>query len=89
MSKSEQYMLKRCPLFWSVGESKLFQISDELLVETILNYGTIEDVKALFELQGIGNAAKIFYKTSQNRSRNNYFPEAINFFNLYFQRHAH
>ena len=75
-------------LFWSVSDAQLPNVSDTLLVETILNYGSLEDVKSLFQLMGIGEVARLFRQSTVERVRNNYFPEVLNFFNLYFNRHA-
>ncbi len=88
MTAKDTYIRHHRPLFWSVGDNKLSEITDELLVETILNYGTLEDVRELINLLGLGQVATIFYKTTVNRTRHNYFPEVANFFNLYFKRHA-
>lgn len=71
-----------------MGDDKLPGISDELLVETILNFGTLDDVRELIQLLGLQQAAAIFYKTMVNRLRHNYFPEVANFFRLYFNRYA-
>lgn len=89
MTARETYIRRRRPLFWSVSDDKLADISDELLVESILNYGTLDDVRELIQLLGLQETAAIFYKTAANRPRHNYFPEAANFFRLYFNRHAH
>jgi hypothetical protein len=88
MPTKASYILKRRPLFWSVSDEQLSRISDTLLVETILNYGTLEDVRELFHLLGVFEVANIFRKSLMNRSRHNYFPEVANFFHLYFNRHA-
>ena len=88
MTAKETFISNRRPLFWSVSDDKLSGISDELLVETILNYGTLDDVRELINLLGLKQVAAIFYKTTVNRTRHNYFPEVANFFNLYFKRHA-
>jgi hypothetical protein len=88
MSAKINYILQRRSLFWSVSDKNLPNISDELLVETILNYGTLEDTKELINLLGIMQTATIFRKTTLNRIRHNYFPETANFFTLYFNRHA-
>jgi len=87
MSDREAYIRKRRPLFWSVSEDKLGEISDELLVESILNYGTLDDVRALFLLLGLEHVAEVFFQ-SERRARHNYFPETANFFRIYFKRHA-
>lgn len=88
MTEKETYIRHRRPLFWSVADDKLPGISDELLVETILNFGTLNDVRELIKLLGLQQTAATFYKATTNRSRHNYFPEVANFFRLYFNRHA-
>lgn len=81
------FIRENSPLFWYIPEDKKENISQEFLVETILNYGDVKSVKKLFELIGINKVAKIFYKQT-SRERINYFPQVVNFFNLYFKRHA-
>jgi hypothetical protein len=88
MTKRESYIRRRRPLFWSVGDDKLPDISNELLVETVLNFGTLDDVRELIQLLGLQQTSATFYKTTVNRPRHNYFPEVANFFRLYFNRHA-
>ncbi len=88
MTERESYIRGRRPLFWSVGDDKLSGISNELLVETVLNFGTLNDVRDLIQLLGLKQTAATFYKTTVNRPRHNYFPEVANFFRLYFNRHA-
>lgn len=74
-------------LFWYIPEQEKENISPELLVETVLNYGNEKSVRRLFDLMGINEVADIFYKHISGK-RVNYFPQVVNFFNLYFQRHA-
>jgi len=74
-------------LFWWIKEEAKENISLSFLTEAILNYGDLQDIKRLFELVGINNVAEIFYK-QMFRMRTNYSPETINFFTLYFQKHA-
>ncbi len=88
MTELAAYIEKRNDLFWSVKKEKRRDVSETLVVETILNYGTLEDVRELFKVLGLAHTASIFFATTQNRTRNNYFPEVENFFNLYFTRHA-
>ena len=76
-------------LFWYTPEDKKEYISQEFLVETILNFGNEHDVKKLFHLLGIKQVAGIFYKQTRDRKRINYFPQVVNFFNLYFNKNAH
>ncbi|MDR3339751.1 MAG: hypothetical protein LBT25_06640 [Candidatus Symbiothrix sp.] len=86
----KQYIAKYKNLFWYTPESKKEEISDSLLVETILNYGDMEAVTRLFQWMGIKNAAKIFFDSinQSERRKNNYYPEIYNFFNLVFKRYA-
>ena len=83
----KQLIKENSSLFWWIKEEEKENISQEFLVETILNYGDIKSVKKLFELIGINKVAEIFYKQT-SRERINYFPQVVNFFNLYFKRHA-
>jgi len=62
-----------------------------LLVETILNYGTMDDVRELFKVMGIQNVAKLFFDaiTQSERRKNNYFELTENYFTLLFNKYAH
>ena len=77
-------------LFWYIPENKKEEISEEALVETILNYGTIESVKKLFSIIGVKRTAEIFFQSlaQSERKKGNYHELTIHFFTLYFQRHA-
>ncbi len=83
----KQYIRENSHLFWYIPEEKKEEISLDLLVETILNYGNRESIKKLFELIGIEKASEVF-KGQINNERNNYFLPIKNFFELYFKRHA-
>ncbi|MDR3250718.1 MAG: hypothetical protein LBT42_03530 [Tannerella sp.] len=74
-------------LFWYSPKDKGETVSDELLVETMLNYGTMDDIRRLFELLGIRNVANIFRRMN-GRKKLNIYPEIRNYFELYFNRHA-
>ena len=74
-------------LFWYTPEKEKENISPELLVETILNYGDLDAVKKLFSIMGIENVAKVFFSL-HGRKKLNYFPEIYNFFNLYLEKYA-
>ncbi len=81
------YIRENSNLFWYIPENKKEDISLELLVETILNYGDIKTIKRLFTILGINEVAKIFYN-AKGRKKLNYYPEIHNFFTLYFKRYA-
>lgn len=88
MKAIENYIELRKDLFWSIHDSQKKNISEAVLVETILNYGTLEDVRELINLLGLKHIADIFYNATENRQRKNYFPQVENFFKLYFDRHV-
>ena len=83
----KKFIREHSSLFWYVKEEAKEKVSIEFLVEIILNYGIIEDVKKLFELIGFEKTAEIFFKQT-NRMRCNYFPQVKIFFTLYFNRHV-
>lgn len=87
-SEIKEFIAENSSLFWYIPENKKQDISHEVLVEFILNYGNEKSVKKLFKLLGINYVAKIFQQQT-NQNRVNYFPQVINFFNLYFNRYAH
>jgi hypothetical protein len=81
------YIAQHASLFWYTPEAKKSETSDSLLVETILNYGTMNDVKALFNLMGIEKVADVFF-SAKGRQKLNYFPQIYNFFTLVFNRYV-
>ena len=74
-------------LFWYSPAPKSETVSDELLVETMLNYGSLDDVHDLFKTVGLHNVASIF-EGMTGRKKLNYFPEIHNYFNLYFKKYV-
>lgn len=78
---------KNRQLFWWVPEKDRGNLSVNSLVEAILNYGNEQNVRELFDLIGIRQVADIFYQQISGQ-RTNYFPQVINFFDLYFKKHA-
>lgn len=90
MTRNE-YIAKHSSLFWYTPKDKLADISDSFLVETILNYGSLEDVKELFQVIGIKQAAKMFFDSIalSERRKGNYHELPLNYFTLLFRRYAH
>jgi len=74
-------------LFWYTPDDKKEDISLEFLVETILNYGDMNNIKALIRIIGIKEIAQIFFGV-EGRKKLNYYPEIYNFFSLLFSRYA-
>jgi hypothetical protein len=86
----KDYIDQRQELFWYTPQPKSEKVSDDLLVETILNYGTMDDVRELFRVMGIKTVARIFFSSivKSERRKNNYFELTVNYFTLLFKRYA-
>ena len=74
-------------LFWYTPEDKKENISLEFLVETILNYGTLNEIRTLIRIMGVQKISQIFF-SAKGRKKLNYYPEIYNFFSLVFSRYA-
>ncbi len=83
----KKYIEDRQALFWYSPAPKSETVSDELLVETILNYGSMDDVRSLFKIVGMKEIASIF-RNMTGRKKLNIYPELYNFFNLYFDKYV-
>lgn len=83
----KQFIHDHSDLFWSIPKDKKEEISEGVLVEYILNYGTLDDCRTLFGIMGAKQVAAVFRK-AEGRQKMNYFPEIYNFFSLYFAHHA-
>jgi len=81
----QNFIKKRPYLVWSVQNYQ--NLSEEAIVEAVLNYGDFDDVKKLISLLGLKKTAEIFRKDSR-RTRSNYRPNIKNYFNLYFKKYA-
>ena len=81
------FIREHSALFWYTPEDKKEEISEELLVEMILNYGDIEAIQKLIELMGIKKVSSVFFN-AKGRKKLNYFPEIYHFFSLFFTRYA-
>lgn len=81
-----QDLIKKKPyLVWYT--KKYDALSDEAVVEAILNYGDFDDVKKLIKILGIKKVAAIFRKQIKN-PRCNYDVKIKHYFSLYFKQYA-
>lgn len=82
------FVRQRKYLFWSTNNYD--GLSRGAVIEAILNYGDMNDVRELISLLGMREVAKIFREKSKKSEmgRQNYRPEIINYFRLYFQKYA-
>ena len=77
-------------LFWYSPVPKSETVNDELLVEMVLNYGSMNSMRGLFEVMGIKEVAKIFFDSigKSERRKGNYHELMLNYFTLLFNRYA-
>ncbi len=81
----QNFIKKRPYLIWYT--SNLDHISEESIVENVLNYGDFKDVKKMICILGVKKTAGIFKKGAKKK-RSNYRPEIKNYFELYFNKYA-
>jgi len=86
-SEIKAFIREKSSLFWSVPENKKEEISPALLVETILNYGTMDDVRKLIKLMGMDVVSRVFF-SAKGRQKLNYYPQIYNYFSLLFGKYA-
>lgn len=80
----QTYIKKRPYLCWYVKD--LAKLSDRSVLEHTLNYGTMNDVKALIKLLGISKSSKLFNGLAKAK-RQNLRPQTKNYFKLYFAKY--
>ncbi len=83
----EQIIKKHKNLFWYIPNKDKLQISDALLVERILNDGTLDDFRELVDTLGGKHVADVFFSAT-GRQKLNYYPEIYNFFSLVLKKYA-
>ncbi|MBI5728595.1 MAG: hypothetical protein HY984_02480 [Candidatus Magasanikbacteria bacterium] len=81
----ENFVKKRRYLFWSVKD--VGQLSDSVIVESVLQYGDFDDVRKLIAILGRDQVARIFRRHLRQR-RVNYDPRIAHYFTLFFRQHA-
>ncbi|GAB4535927.1 MAG: hypothetical protein Fur0020_03600 [Thermodesulfovibrionia bacterium] len=71
-------------LFWDVKDME--NLSEESIVEAILNRGDFDDFLRLIDVLGTKRVAGIFYK-QVSKPRKNYSKKTENYFRIFFERH--
>ena len=84
----QQYIEEHQNMFWYTPADKKAEISDALLVETILNDGTLADYKDLLHVLTPERVAEVFFGAN-GRQKQNYYPEIYHFFSLLLAKYAH
>ena len=80
-----EFIKKRPYLIWYT--KNFDELSQEAIVEAVLNYGDWDDVKKMISILGMRKTAAIFRKKSKQK-RCNYRPEIKNYFQLYFKKYV-
>jgi hypothetical protein len=80
---------KNAFLFWYSKDSEKENLPLSVVLEFFINYAKQEDIKALFEIVGIKNAAKVFFEQigRSERAANNYDGLSRNYFTLLFKKY--
>jgi hypothetical protein len=84
MAAINEFIKKRPGLVWSTMQYD--KLSEEAIVEAVLNYGDFDDVNEMIKILGMNSVARIFRKDCW-KYRCNYRPEVKNYFTLYFDKH--
>lgn len=78
-------------LLWYIPDDKKEEISEELLVETIMNYGDMISLGKLFKIFGLQKVAEVFFDSinKSDRRKGNYYELTLNYFMLLFKKYAY
>ena len=83
----QQIIEKHKNLFWYTPEDKKTDISDSLLVETLLNEGSLDDYRELVDTLGGKRVAEVFFSATGHQKAN-YYPEIYHFFSLVLAKYV-
>lgn len=83
----KSFIDKHRKMFWYTPEASKRNISDALLVETILNDGTLDDFRELKQVLTPQRVAQVFF-SAVGRKKGNYYPEIRHFFSLVLKPYA-
>jgi hypothetical protein len=81
------FIREKKDLFWYIPDDKKEQIDPGIIVESVLNYGTLEDISTLIKIMGLKKVRQVFFN-ARERQKMNYFPEVYNFFSLWFNKNV-
>lgn len=86
-TKIRKFIKKNGHLFWYTPESKKQEVSDEFILEQVLNYAELSTIKEYFGIIGIEKAIQDFHNI-KGRRKGNIYPEIYHLFEEYFKRNA-
>jgi hypothetical protein len=86
MTRAE-FIEKNKHLFWYIKKEAIPNISNEVLVEFVFNYGTWEDLKELVKIIGFQELKRVYDEVT-DRKIGNYHPEVLNYLGLIVKKYA-
>jgi hypothetical protein len=81
------FIEKKKHLFWYIKKEAIPNISNDVLVEFIFNYGTWEDVKQLIKIIGFQELKNV-YENITDRRVGNYIPEMLDLMGRITRKYA-
>jgi len=82
------FLQEQRDIFWHHRKDRLYELSDDAIVEQVLNYGSESAIRKMLDIWGIGVVADVFRRNTAPNRRVNYFPSTRHYFDLYFKEHA-
>lgn len=83
--KIKEFIKENQQLLWYTPDKSKENISDELLLEMVINYSELDNILKLFKLMGLDKVKSIL-ESFEGRKKNNIYPELYNFFMEYLKR---
>lgn len=71
-------------LFWDIPEGKISDLSNEAVIERLVNYGDFDTFKKIFQVMNIEVLVDVF-KTILNKKRSNIRPAAANYVKIFIK----
>lgn len=81
----KQFIQKNKQFWWYVRNP--LQLDEKAVVEGVIKYGDMKEIRQLMKILGPQNAARIFASQIKGR-RSNYDAKTVNYFKQYFKQHA-
>ncbi len=82
-----KFIEKNKHLFWYIKPDKIKDISNDVLVEFVFNYGTWDDIKQLIKIIGYPELKRVFENIT-GRKVGNYYPPVYNYLSLIVKKYA-
>lgn len=90
MDRSEalkSFIRRHIHLFWYTPKDKIEEVSDQLILEQLLNYAEMKVINEYIDIVGFSKACEIFFSL-KGRQKQNIYPEIYHLFDAYFKQNA-